>query len=98
MQILWDCTPSQNKAVRHLARLIYDAYGFQETSILPKYKTDTARGLLLRIRETEDFTAMPLVADALQDADYEDDHVLNHLRHSTIFSFGSFIFERFGIT
>jgi hypothetical protein len=42
--------------------------------------TDTAVALARQMYESRDFSAMPILADALQDAGCEDEHTLNHCR------------------
>jgi hypothetical protein len=44
------------------------------------WRTDTTRGIARRIFDTQDFTAMPILADAIQDAGCEDERILAHCR------------------
>jgi hypothetical protein len=46
----------------------------------PAWRTDTARILAQQMYDARDFSAMPILADALQDAGCEDERVLNHCR------------------
>ena len=44
------------------------------------WRTSTVVGICQRIRETADYSALPILADALQDADCDDAKVLKQLR------------------
>jgi len=44
------------------------------------WRTDTALSLAGQMYESRDFGAMPILADALQDAGCENEHILNHCR------------------
>jgi hypothetical protein len=50
------------------------------TPFEPAWRTDTVLALARRIYRTEDFTAMPILADALQDAGCDTPEILNHCR------------------
>jgi hypothetical protein len=47
----------------------------------PKWRTDTALALAQQMYESRDFSAMPILADALQDAGCDDEDILNHCRN-----------------
>ena len=46
----------------------------------PAWRTDTAKALARQMYESRDFSAMPILADALQDAGCDDKEVLTHCR------------------
>jgi hypothetical protein len=46
----------------------------------PTRRTDTALALARRMYESRDFSAMPILADSLQDAGCDSDDILNHCR------------------
>jgi hypothetical protein len=46
----------------------------------PAWRTDTAITLARQMYEAREFSAMPILADALQDAGCDNDDVLNHCR------------------
>ena len=46
----------------------------------PEWHTDTVASLARQMYESREFGAMPILADALQDAGCDSDHVLNHCR------------------
>jgi hypothetical protein len=53
---------------------------FREVKFDKTWRTDTAVSLAKTMYDSRDFGAMPILADALQDAGCTDDHVLNHCR------------------
>jgi GAF domain-containing protein len=62
--------------------LIRDLFGnpFRPVAFDPAWRTSTAVALASQMYESRDFAAMPILADALQDAGCEDADVLNHCR------------------
>jgi hypothetical protein len=44
------------------------------------WRTDTAIALARGVYDSRDFSAMPILADALQDAGCDNEHILNHCR------------------
>ena len=55
----------------------------ENLKIDPKWRTQTVVDLCLAMRETQDFSAMPILADALQEADCGDETLLQFLRNPT---------------
>ncbi|MDY3559484.1 hypothetical protein R5W23_000477 [Gemmata sp. JC673] len=53
---------------------------FQPPRFLPAWRTDTVTALAKQMYESRDFTAMPILADALQDAGCDSDALLRHCR------------------
>ena len=53
---------------------------FRPVSFLPEWRTDTAVALARQMYESREFGAMPILADALQDAGCDDAAVLDHCR------------------
>jgi hypothetical protein len=53
---------------------------FRQVAFAPAWRTSTAVGVATKIYDTRDFGAMPILADALQDAGCDSDDVLNHCR------------------
>jgi anti-anti-sigma regulatory factor len=49
----------------------------------PAWRTDTAVAVARQMHEAGDFGAMPILADALQDAGCEDEHILMHCRDAS---------------
>jgi hypothetical protein len=64
------------------AALLRDIFGnsFRPVTFSPSWRTDTALTLAQQMYESRDFGAMPILADALQDAGCDSDDVLNHCR------------------
>ncbi len=64
------------------APLIYDSFGnpFRPVACSPSLRTDTTMSLARGLYESREFRAMPILADALQDAGCDNDEILNHCR------------------
>jgi hypothetical protein len=65
-----------------LTPLLRDIFGnpFRPVAFDPSWRTDTAVSLARRMYESREFGAMPILADALQDAGCEDADILGHCR------------------
>ena len=65
--------------------LVRDVFGnpFRKVTFAPEWKTDTAVSLARRMYESRDFGAMPILADALQDAGCDSAEVLAHCRDAS---------------
>jgi hypothetical protein len=63
-------------------RLIHDICGnpFRPVTLNPAWLTSTVLALAQQMYDSRDFSAMPILADALQDAGCDDEEVLNHCR------------------
>ena len=59
-----------------------DIFGnpFRLVVFSPQWRTDTAVTLARQMYDSRDFSAMPILADALQDAGCDNDDILNHCR------------------
>ncbi|WP_232069915.1 hypothetical protein [Gemmata massiliana] len=53
---------------------------FRPTVFSPEWHTDTVVALARQMYESRDFSAMPILADALQDAGCDNTDVLDHCR------------------
>jgi hypothetical protein len=64
------------------AHLLRDIFGnpFRPVAFDPAWQTSTAVGIALQMYDSRDFAAMPILADALQDAGCEDATILDHCR------------------
>ncbi len=62
--------------------LVRDIFGnpFRPVSFAPEWRTSTALALATQMCESRDFGAMPILADALQDAGCADENILLHCR------------------
>jgi hypothetical protein len=69
---------------RRLADLLRDIFGnpFRPVAFDPAWRTSTVLSLASQMYESRDFGAMPILADALQDAGCDCDDVLAHCRGS----------------
>ncbi len=53
---------------------------FRKVKFDKRWRTDTAVSLATQMYESRDFSAMPILADALQDAGCESEDILSHCR------------------
>ena len=77
-----ETTTDNNPVRRANAELVRDIFGnpFRLISFSSEWRTDTALSLSRTMYDTRDFSAMPILADALQDAGCDSDDILNHCR------------------
>jgi hypothetical protein len=70
------------EASKLACRVIREVFGnpFRPVAFSPEWKTDTAMSLAKQMYEAREFGAMPILADALQDAGCDSADVLNHCR------------------
>jgi hypothetical protein len=69
----WDAEPPLHEGA-------FGVYSIRPVTFSPAWRTDTVRALARQTYESGDFEAMPILADALQDAGCDDEAVLNHCR------------------
>jgi hypothetical protein len=67
---------------RYHVRLLHDVFGnpFRPVSFKPAWRTSTVKALAAQMYESREFSAMPILADALQDAGCDNTDILNHCR------------------
>src|SRR4029078_9800612 len=65
-----------------VAALLRDVFGnpFRPARFSADWRTDTAAALARQMYESRGFDAMPILADALQDAGCDSDDILSHCR------------------
>jgi hypothetical protein len=65
-----------------ICELLRDVFGnpFHPVAFDPAWRTDTAGSLARTMYDSRDFGAMPILADALQDAGCDNADILNHCR------------------
>jgi hypothetical protein len=65
-----------------MAFLLREIFGnpFRPVTFSPAWRTDTAVSLARTMYDAREFSAMPILADALQDAGCDNDDILNHCR------------------
>jgi hypothetical protein len=77
----WNATYlSTEQAITDILRDVVGPRPFRLTSFSSSWRTDTALSLAQQMYESRDFGAMPILADALQDAGCDNQEVLNHCR------------------
>jgi hypothetical protein len=69
---------------REQTKLLREIFGnpFRPVTFDPAWRTSTAVALAAQMYESRDFGAMPILADALQDAGCENANILDHCRGS----------------
>jgi hypothetical protein len=68
--------------LQEAARLFRDIFGnpFRPVALAPEWRTSAAVSLAREMYQSHDFGAMPILADALEDAGCEDTDILAHCR------------------
>ena len=66
--------------------LVRDIFGnpFRPVAFSPEWRTDTAVSLARTMYDAREFSAMPILADALQDVGCDNDDILTHCRDGTL--------------
>jgi hypothetical protein len=82
---VWNRKPfkdGKKKEEKALCAVVRDVLGnpFCPVKFSPKWRTSTAVALAKEMYKSNDFSAMPILADALQDAGCDSEEVLNHCR------------------
>jgi hypothetical protein len=62
------------------AHLLRDIFPFHPITLSPSWLTSTVLALAHQMYDTRDFSAMSILADALQDASCDNEAILNHCR------------------
>jgi hypothetical protein len=67
---------------RVIGQLLHDIFGnpFHPTTFLPVWRSSTVVALAQQMYESRDFSAMPILADALEEANCTDETILAHCR------------------
>jgi hypothetical protein len=75
-------SPEYSAAARAQADALRDIFGnpFHPVAFAPEWRTTTAVSLARQMYEARDFSALPILADALQDAGCTSTEILNHCR------------------
>jgi hypothetical protein len=76
----WQTARSGEQKVQ--AALLRDIFGnpFRPVTFSPQWLTPTVVAIAREMYDSRDFSAMPILADALQDAGCDSDDILNHCR------------------
>ena len=75
--------------------LIREMFGnpFRPVAFDPSWRTSAAVGVARQMYDTRDFSGIPILADALQDAGCDSDDVLNHCRNAGIHVRGCWVVD-----
>ena len=76
-------------------KLLRDIFGnpFRAVAFDPAWRTEAAVGIALRMYDDRDFAAMPILADALQEAGCEDADILAHCREPGVHVRGCWVVD-----
>lgn len=92
-----DLPPECREEMATQADLFRDIFGPDPASsrgdIDPAWLTSDVRALAQSIYANRDFGAMPILADALQDAGCDDDDILTHCREAPVHARGCWVVE-----
>jgi hypothetical protein len=82
LEVITDSKVKPTRTLRRIAALLRDIFGnpFRPVAFDPAWRTPTAVALAQQMYESRDFSAMPILADALQDAGCDCDDILAHCR------------------
>jgi len=82
------------EGLRHV-KLLHEIFGnpFSPAVIAPSWLTSNVVALAENVCESRDFSSMPVLADALQEAGCEDETVLNHSRQSSEHVLGCWLID-----
>ena len=74
--------PFLRKCAEDISQIARDIFGnpFRPVTFDPSWRTPTVTALARGMYESRDFSAMPILADALQDAGCDNEDVLDHCR------------------
>ena len=77
-----ECNDEMRRSVSRAAVVVRDIFGnpFRPVTFAPEWRADTALAIARGMYESRDFSAMPILADALQDAGCDSADILDHCR------------------
>ena len=93
MSLVWELDHKDRQSHRQNARtqkereLALELVGpnpFRPVAFAPEWRTDTAVTLARQMYESREFSAMPILADALQDAGCDSEAILAHCRDTAL--------------
>ena len=73
-------TAEYRHALRHQLLTLRDIFPFHPITLSPSWLTSTVVSLAQQMYDSRDFSAMPILADALQDCGCDNEEILNHCR------------------
>jgi hypothetical protein len=80
-------------ARRQLHQDVLGPFPFRPVTVDPSWLTSTVVALDRQMYESRDFGAMPILADALQDAGCENEDLLNHCRSESVHVRGCWVLD-----
>jgi len=77
-------TGKRKAALKYLGKILHDLVGnpFQPVRFEPEWRTDAVMGLAQGIDDDHAFDRLPILADALLEADCDEEAILRHCRGS----------------
>jgi hypothetical protein len=91
--LISDDYPAEWNAQSNMLRCVF-GNPFCTISVDPSWLTSTVLALASQMYESRDFSAMPIIADALQDAGCESEGILSHCRQSGEHVRGCWVIDR----
>jgi hypothetical protein len=88
-----DAVMPEGRAQRDLLHDIFGPLPFRPVTIDPCWLTSTVVSLARQMYESRDFSPIPILADALQDAGCDNDAILNHCRGEGVHVRGCFVVD-----
>lgn len=90
-----DTAVASQSARTAMASLLRDLFGnpFRPLNFSPSWRTSTVTALAQTMYDSRDFSAMPILADALQDAGCDNADILNHCREPGLHVRGCFVLD-----
>jgi hypothetical protein len=75
--------------------LLLDIIGnpFRSVAFSPNWRTDSVTALAARMYESRDFSALPILADALQEAGCDNENILSHCRSEGVHVRGCWVVD-----
>jgi hypothetical protein len=85
----------QQEERKNQVQLLRDILGnpFRPITLNPSWLTSTVTTLAQQMYDSRDFSAMPILADALQDAGCDNEQILNHCRQPGVHVRGCFVVD-----
>lgn len=89
------CPSDIARSVREVVRLIHEVIGnpFRPNAFSSSWRTDTAVLLARQMYASRDFAAMPILADALQEAGCDKGSILDHCRSAGVHVRGCWVVD-----
>jgi hypothetical protein len=85
----------RNNAIEYQRHLVHDIFGnpFHPTTFDPTWRTEHTVGIATKMYDERNFDAMPILADALQDAGCDSEDILKHCREPGVHVRGCWVVD-----